>query len=154
MRPVAIVVLLAAIAGAATAGPADAAPQVSLPVRLLFAVVDANADGRVTRDEGRVLADRIFDQADLDRDGAVSSTELEAGARRFGADPNGANEARTTFRQIDRNRDGRVSATEWNARVASEFAGLDANRDGVITLADLSGRDLRVPQGALGVMAP
>lgn len=153
MRPI-VVVAFFAFALAIAAQPAWAVPQVSLPVRLLFAVVDSNADGKVTRDEGRVLADRIFDQADLDRDGAVSSAELDAGARRFGADPNGASEARTTFRQIDRNRDGKVSAAEWNARVAAEFAGLDANRDGVITLADLSGRDLRVPEGALGVMAP
>jgi Ca2+-binding EF-hand superfamily protein len=137
-----------------SAGSAIAAPGVSMGIRLLFALVDSNGDGRITKAEARVLSDRIFDQLDGNHDGIVTEAELDAARARAGVDPARAGEARKAFREIDRNRDGKVSSKEWSARVEVEFGRLDANRDGVITLADLSGRDLDVPAGAAGVMMP
>jgi Ca2+-binding EF-hand superfamily protein len=137
-----------------SAGSAAAAPGVSMGIRLLFALVDSNGDGRITKAEARVLSDRIFDQLDGNHDILVTEAELDAARARAGVDPARAGEARKAFREIDGNHDGKVSLAEWNARVAVEFARLDANRDGVITLADLSGRDLDVPAGAAGVMMP
>lgn len=40
--------------------------------------LDANGDGRITRDEMRAQADRRFDRLDTNKDGAIDRTELQA----------------------------------------------------------------------------
>lgn len=145
--------LLALLAGFASA-PALAAPGIALPLRLLFALVDTNADGAITKGEAHVLSDRIFAQVDVGRRGAITVADVTALRTRLGGDPRDTAETLKVFTQIDGNRDGKITTREWTARVDVEFARLDANRDGAIRLDDLEGRDLDVPAGAAGLLMP
>ncbi len=151
--------LLAALSLLATSSllataPALAAPGIALPLRLLFAVVDTNGDGAVTKAEAHLLSDRIFAQIDASHRGAFTEADVTALRTRLGGDPRDAAEAHKVFIQMDANRDGKITTREWTARVDVEFARLDANRDGAITLEDLEGRDLDVPAGAASVLMP
>jgi Ca2+-binding EF-hand superfamily protein len=141
------------ILGASAAQAATGSGGVSVGLRLLFAVVDSDADGRITRAEGGVLADRIYRQFDVNADDKITKAELDAAIARTGADAGRARQARVVFAEIDVDKDGVVSIEEWSVRVDREFARLDANHDGVITLADLQGRGLEVPADA-GVLMP
>lgn len=145
-----LLALIPLLAGA----PALAAPGITLPLRLLFAVVDSNGDGTVTKAEAHVLSDRIFAQIDTARRGSFTEADVTALRVRLGGSPKDAAEAHKIFTQIDANHDGKITAREWTARADKEFAGLDTNHDGTITLNDLEGRDLDVPAGAAGILMP
>ena len=145
--------LFALLTGLASA-PASAAPGIALPLRLLFALVDTNADGAITKAEAHVLSDRIFAQVDMSRRGAITEADVTALRTRLGGDPRDTAETHMVFTQIDGNRDGQITTREWTARVDVEFVRRDANRDGAIKLDDLEGRDLDVPAGAAGLLMP
>jgi len=153
-RPAAFAAGLLALIPLLTGTPAMAATGIALPLRLLFAVVDTNGDGAVTRAEAHLLSDRIFAQVDTAHRGAFAESDVTALRTRLGGNPQDAAEAHKVFIQIDANHDGKITTREWTARVDVEFARLDANHDGAITLEDLDGRDLDVPAGAAGLLMP
>jgi Ca2+-binding EF-hand superfamily protein len=79
--------------------------------------MDANRDGRVTRDEWHGSR-QIFDRLDGNRDGALSGTEF-----------NGNEPPPDLFVSVDVNRDGQVTRDEWHWSRAS-FDERDRNHDG------------------------
>jgi Ca2+-binding EF-hand superfamily protein len=120
--------------------------------------MDANNDGKITRDEWRGNA-RSFQNYDWNSDGVLSGDEVSVTGERNGnarndeienadrfdyLDVNGngfidRNEwdgGRNVFDRLDANRDNRLTRNEWNAvgRSSNNFAMLDANSDGRITL--------------------
>jgi Ca2+-binding EF-hand superfamily protein len=132
--------------------------QVSQISSMRFRRLDANNDGKITRDEWRGNA-RAFQNYDWNSDGVLSGDEVSVnGVRRGNArndevenddrfdylDVNGngfidRNEwdgGRYVFDRLDANRDGKLTRTEWDTvgRSSNNFAQLDANRDGRITL--------------------
>jgi len=92
-----------------------------------FAQLDANKDGKISKDE--VMA--LFDRLDTNKDGTLSPEELAAGRAQF-----------AQHRQhLDANGDGMISRDEAkNApRLASSFDALDTNKDGQLSREEMRG---------------
>jgi Ca2+-binding EF-hand superfamily protein len=132
--------------------------QVSQISSMRFRRLDANNDGKITRDEWRGNQ-RAFQNYDWNNDGVLSGEEVSVnGVRRGNArndevdnadrfdylDVNGngvidRNEwdgGRPVFDRLDANRDGRLTRNEWDTgdRSSNNFASVDTNNDGRITL--------------------
>jgi Ca2+-binding EF-hand superfamily protein len=132
--------------------------QVSQISSMRFRRMDANNDGRVTREEWRGNA-RSFQNYDWNNDGMLSGDEVSVNGERRGnarndevenddrfdyLDVNGngfidRNEwdgGRYVFDRLDANRDSKLTRAEWDTvgSSSSNFATLDANNDGRITL--------------------
>jgi Ca2+-binding EF-hand superfamily protein len=81
------------------------------------AFMDANHDGRVTRQEWHGTRE-AFDRLDGNRDGILSGTEI-----------NGNDPPPDLFTSVDMNRDGQITRDEWHWS-RSSFDERDRNRDG------------------------
>jgi Ca2+-binding EF-hand superfamily protein len=114
-----------------------------------FAVLDANRDGFVTKDEVLALRDRQaadkldqrFQTIDSNRDGAISRTEFSGNRRGRGksdfaqARPRGNTPYFGTrmFAAADVNRDGKMTEAEMANNVQAWFDRTDVDHDGVLT---------------------
>ena len=96
-----------------------------------FARLDANRDGRVTRDEWRFDREG-FVRADRNRDGVLTRAEF------LGESVEDDREDR--FGYLDNDNNGRIDLDEWHATRA-EFRRLDRNGDGQLTRAELGSTD-------------
>lgn len=87
----------------------------------MFDRLDTNRDGRITWEEGWAVLTERFQAADADRSGGLTQEE---------------------FRNLRPQREGRAQpegrrAERMEQRHAAMFRGLDANRDGVVTLEEM-----------------
>jgi Ca2+-binding EF-hand superfamily protein len=144
---------IAALLGLGTAAPSPAAlaaAEAQQSSRMRFEAMDANHDGRITRDEWKG-SDRSFANHDWNGDGVLSEDEVRIGAQRtrdFGtADhrPNRYEQAiswtEQGFHDLDHNRDGRLTANEWHFDLET-FRRIDRNRDNAISVSEFLGGDL------------
>jgi Ca2+-binding EF-hand superfamily protein len=92
------------------------------------AAMDTDRDGAITRAEWRGT-DEGFRQQDTNRDGVLSGTEVRAVAP--GA-PSETQAAVGRFAGMDGDRDGVITRAEWRGNTQS-FRRQDANRDGVLS---------------------
>jgi Ca2+-binding EF-hand superfamily protein len=113
-----------------------------------FAAMDANNDGRISREEWRG-SDTSFKVHDWDGNGVLSGDEVRLGAqRRTRAEEDFEPErlalrdwSPSRFTTIDRNRDGRVTRDEWYYDMDG-FLRADRNRDNVVTRAEFLGGEI------------
>lgn len=150
--------LFAAVAAAAVA-PAWAQPAPRPPADqdgrgpgAMFDRLDGNKDGRVTWDEAWGYVQQRFASADADRDGGVTRQEAEAlrPARRGPGGTQGAPPADQAarqsrwgdimFRGVDANRDGRVTLDEVRPMVEARFRGFDADGDNAVSRNEIPQR--------------
>jgi len=103
-----------------------------------FRSMDANRDGRITRDEWQGSA-WAFRNSDLNGDGVLTPNELRAddGNRAVGTSGTVDNNAAARFDALDTNRNGRIERREWRG-TAAEFDRLDTNRNNLLTPDELS----------------
>jgi Ca2+-binding EF-hand superfamily protein len=99
----------------------------------LVKLLDANADGKVSRDEfAKILS--LFDILDKDHNGELSADELNGFFRAVndaGTQATGGVEVNNLFEKYDKNKDGKITADEiGNDKI---FKSLDLNKDGVVT---------------------
>jgi Ca2+-binding EF-hand superfamily protein len=99
----------------------------------LTKLLDANADGKVSRDEfAKILS--LFDILDKDHNGELSPDELNGFFRAVNeaqTQATGGVEVNNLFEKYDKNKDGKITAEEiGNDKI---FKSLDLNKDGVIT---------------------
>lgn len=94
-----------------------------------FDFLDADGNNRVTRQEWHA-SQEAFTWLDTNRDGVLSRLEVEG---------EGADQQGDVFARLDTNRNNRVNPDEWQWSRAS-FDKLDVNRDGVLTRAEMAGR--------------
>jgi Ca2+-binding EF-hand superfamily protein len=91
-----------------------------------FVYLDANHDGRISRDEWHGTR-ATFDALDDNRDGVLTRTEV------FGTDA-----PPDLFTSVDANRNGTIARDEWHWS-AGAFDRLDKNHDGRLTREEFSG---------------
>jgi len=100
-----------------------------LSLEEIFALMDKDNSGTVTRDELRTHKMGIFFNLDRNGDGVLTREEL----------PRLTDEE---FQAMDADGDGKISGYEFNQSKVTEFETLDVNGDGVITLEEfVKGRD-------------
>jgi len=112
--------------------------------------LDANQDGKVTREEFGKLV-QLFDALDQDHDGMLTQEELNRLNQAMNPNPNRQNQARQNqpqgtpgagggdranrpqmnFDDLDKNKDGKISKSEWQGP-PQFFDRLDQNHDGFI----------------------
>lgn len=115
--------------------------------RMRFQAMDANNDGRVTRQEWKGSA-RSFEVHDWNNDGVLSGEEVRVGGRRAqqleSADHNpnrwetNLNWTRSSFTSLDHNRDNRLTSNEWHFDLET-FRRVDRNRDNALSLNEFIG---------------
>jgi Ca2+-binding EF-hand superfamily protein len=102
----------------------------------LMKLMDANADGKVSREEfAKILS--LFDLLDKDHNGELSQDEMNAFFRAVNeaqTQATGGVEVNNLFEKYDKNKDGKITAEEiGNERI---FKSLDLNKDGEVTRAE------------------
>jgi Ca2+-binding EF-hand superfamily protein len=135
-RAAALALILAGVATAAAAQPADGhgrrdgaerggqAERIA-HVDAMFRMLDADRDGRITAAEVDARRKARFAAADADGDGKLSLAEFDAMRR--------AMETERMFARLDADADGFVSDAEVAAREPRMLNRLDADDDGVVT---------------------
>jgi len=115
----------------------------------LIQTLDANKDGKVSRDESSKAAveraNRRFDQLDADKDGFITQAEIDAARDKMRSEVRGEMSRRgaENWKAADKDGDGAISRSEAEAGMPMlfrRFDQLDANKDGKIS------RD-EMPQG-------
>jgi Ca2+-binding EF-hand superfamily protein len=137
---------LGSAAGAQSAQPVARADYVKA-VDSRFNTLDANHDGKVTKQELAAEQQRELQQAkaniarklqdsfkrlDTNKDGQLSPQEFMAAAPPIRT----SETSDQMMARIDSNHDGHISADEWRNPELAKFNRVDANHDGVVTPAE------------------
>jgi Ca2+-binding EF-hand superfamily protein len=142
--PVALAgVLLMSVAGPAAAQSADKM-QVEQAVRQIFVGFDGNGDGNITDKEFMDAGKRDFAALDTDRDAVVSEKEFLDPKPRGAEQLKGTELARAKqiwtqqFAGLDSDKNKKLSTAEHQTAEKRSFEHLDSNKDGEITVAELT----------------
>lgn len=131
-------------------GPEQAAEHSSVAQRDVWARLDTDGDGQISRSEGSADAEfkADFSTMDADSDGYISDSEYRLAARdEMGTGPaaGGANAAsgssaamRDLISRLDTNADGSISVGEsrGDATFQSHFPSIDRDSDGIVTRSE------------------
>jgi hypothetical protein len=134
------------IAGPALAAPDDAVATPEKPARTSSAVprglmrYDTNKDGAVDRIEWKAAQEARFKQLDANGDGKLTQDELFARTPAIGNSvlptDRQAQRQSTYFQLLDADKDGVVTLAEFMAQADRNFARCDINKDGRIDTAE------------------
>ena len=128
------------------------APRPGPFLRRVFAALDTDKDGKVSKSEYVDHAMNRFTKIDTNKDGILSQDELKAARTRtrIGARVRSTRASSTRpltspgrsfgagLARYDADKDGTVSKDEYTRGINTRFARLDVDKDGVITAADIS----------------
>ncbi len=113
----------------------------------VFDLIDANKDGKLTKEEVRAAHDRKFTEIDANKDGFLVKEEMKAHHEAQKNEKMGMmQEKRVEFLDTDKN--GMISQNEWNAAGEmakakffqhrdDKFKEIDTNKDGQLSKAEL-----------------
>ena len=134
------------IAGPALAAPDDTVATPEKPARASSAVprglmrYDTNKDGAVDRAEWKAGQEARFKQLDTNGDGKLTQDELFARTPAIGNSvlptDRQAQRQSTYFQLLDADKDGVVTLAEFMAQADRNFARCDINKDGRIDTAE------------------
>lgn len=148
-------VMLAALVGAtlSTAALAEKGPmggQMGGPM-MNFEELDADKDGKVTKEELAANHAAKFAEADTDKDGKLSADEMVAMRAKAEATRK-AEMAKAMIASIDTDKDGFVSAAEMDAMPMMDkmFDRVDENSDGAISREEMEAVQARMGERMKG----
>ena len=134
------------VAGPASAAPDDTVATPEKPARTSSAVprglmrYDTNKDGAVDRAEWKAAQEARFKQLDANGDGKLTQDELFARTPAIGNSvlptDRQAQRQSTYFQLLDADKDGVVTLAEFMAQADRNFARCDINKDGRIDTAE------------------
>lgn len=142
-----LAILLLGGAAVAQMGPGQGAGRPDAPWRQRLEAIDENGDGRISKAEAAANAEAVFAAMDADSNGRLTRDEYMA--VRMGAQQ-GWNKARQAERQaqkearfapMDTDHDGTVSAAEFAAGAAARFTAADRDHDGFLVPAEFRGHN-------------
>jgi Ca2+-binding EF-hand superfamily protein len=118
----------------------------------MFRRMDANRDGRLTKDEWKLKAE-FFERFDRNKDGFISADEVmllgRGGRGRRGPDARSGKSSAHFLQKYDANRDGKVTKDEFKHE--RRFAEIDADGDGALSKAEIEeAMDKRMRESDLG----
>jgi Ca2+-binding EF-hand superfamily protein len=114
---------------------ASASAQPPLPDALgRLAAADANHDGQITKPELLAFRSAQFTKLDRNKDGALSAADRAS----FGMHLLSAADFASMTAAFDTNGDGRIARVEFESGPTPAFTAADANKDGVVTKAELA----------------
>jgi Ca2+-binding EF-hand superfamily protein len=100
----------------------------------VMATADKNHDGRIDREEYNQRLIEVFFFADIDKDGKLSFTELQAVV--VDADPQ-------RFKAADSDGDGKLALYEYLYVLHADYTTADKNRDGVLDIEEVGAMTAR-----------
>jgi Ca2+-binding EF-hand superfamily protein len=110
------------------------------PAMSEFAAMDANHDGKVSRDEHAAAARKMFVTMDADKNGKVTAAEMDAAHERVTGQKarKGDMAAADKIKVIDKDGDGVLTAEEHAAGSRSMFDAMDTDKDAALSEAEMS----------------
>lgn len=132
---IAIGAVLLAGAAVSAAGAAEPAPTPAYDPRAAFAETDRNGDGVIDHEEFLVRITEVYYRADVDKDGVLTSVEVDAAMVHT--------EALAT---ADSNKNGTLTIHEFIRARLRDYDRADTNGDGVLTIDEVVGA-YQKPQG-------
>ncbi len=138
--------VLVLVAGSALAAPDQQPAPADKPARTSSATprglmrYDANKDGKVDRAEWKAAQEARFKRLDTNGDGKLTQDELFARTPAVGSSvlptDRQAQRQSSYFQLLDADKDGVVTLAEFMAQADRNFARCDANQDGLIDTAE------------------
>ena len=110
---------------------------------LVIARFDSNGDTKIDSGEWPLGAAASFEEIDVDRDGKISATEIDALGEPIGKEAGAAAGAlvpkliKPLLLSMDGDADGAVSREEFTKKMDALFATLDADKDAQLTRVEL-----------------
>ncbi len=121
--------------------------------------LDANKDGKISKEEARGPLSEHFNKVDSDNDGFITKEELEKAPkprnnrsqRKGRMDNKKAKESQPSnedvFKTLDVNKDGKISKEEAKGPIKTHFDKIDVNGDGFIIKDELEITSNSIPKG-------
>jgi Ca2+-binding EF-hand superfamily protein len=105
-----------------------------------FQAMDANHDGKVSRDEHAAAARKMFTTMDANKDGKATAAEMDAAHEKVTGQKakKGDMTSAEKIKVIDTDADGVLTAEEHAAGSRTMFDAMDTDKDGALTEAELS----------------
>lgn len=103
--------------------------------------LDANKDGKITRDEVKAKEKAFFAEVDTNKDGFATAEEMTAHHEKKREEMRKKMEAerhQQMLEKLDTNKDGKISEAEFTARPNPRFDMADSNDDGVIDETEMA----------------
>jgi hypothetical protein len=142
------------LAAAATTGFAALPARAQHAGNAFLAAYDTDRDGKLPRAEYDAARAARFAATDADKDGAISEAEYvgefsarlerqlaasaESAAKKDEERTRQIRQTHVRFGVLDTSKDGRIDRAEYDAIADRTFAEQDADKDGVITAADVA----------------
>jgi Ca2+-binding EF-hand superfamily protein len=105
-----------------------------------FQAMDANHDGKISRDERVAAAKKMFTTMDANKDGKATAAEMDAAHERVTGQKakKGDMTSAEKIEVIDTDADGILTAEEHAAGSRKMFDTMDADKDGALTETEMT----------------